>query len=149
MSIGLRHQAHRFRSMSQRIGGEDQRIDPVPVERHALRHYQQNEHQGDTQDQHAEPTQPDFEGGWRRLCDEGVGELAERGLSPGAADEQSGAAGYYRGAGKRRVFGFAHFKHRVAVLGRMLLDRIRFPRQQRLIDKEIAAGQQQARDRRR
>ena len=48
---------------------EDQGVDPGPVERHALRHHQQDEHQGDTQDQHAEPAQPNFEGGRRRLGD--------------------------------------------------------------------------------
>ena len=48
---------------------KDHGVHPGPVERHALGHHQQDEHHGDTQDQYAEPAQPNFEGGRRRLGD--------------------------------------------------------------------------------
>ena len=117
--------------------GKDQGLKPGPMERHALRHDQNDEHQRYPQYQHTELAQPDFEGCRRRLVDQRVGQLAKYRLPPGSTDELHGAAGDYGGPGQRNASDFADFGCRIAVGGSMLFHRVGFAREQCLVHEEI------------
>ena len=121
---------------------EHDRLEPGPLEEHVGRQHEQHEEEGHAQDQEPEPAHPDLESiRWPAVGKLG-GEGADARLFPRPArDRGSGAAD--DGSSHEDEIGFlVGLRDLAGKIAGMLLGRVRLSRQQRLIDEEVARGDQ-------
>ena len=117
--------------------GEQEALQPGPVEQQVDQQHKQHEDLGQANDQHAESVGALFQGGGRWRSPQAAADLAELGCQAGAADHQPGRAVHHRAAHEGGVGRLGDFRAVDTFFASLLLRRVGFAGQQCLVDEKI------------